>query len=116
MINLKNVNLAYMDKDSLLQVARDSYEEFKSLKDLPQSETIVERRTLQTISKHLQRYSIEDMNVNSLKNDIKDILMSDYERSLIERNKSINKMKSFIEINKYNMTNAKIYPNKYNKR
>lgn len=113
MINIKNVNLAYMDKDALLQIAKESYEEFKSLKDLPQSETIVERRTLQTISKHLQRYSIEDMNVNSLKNDIDDILMSDYEISLRERNKSVNKIKSFREVNKHNMTNASIYSNKY---
>ncbi|CEP40973.1 Uncharacterised protein [[Clostridium] sordellii] len=116
MINIKKVNLAYMDRDSLLQIAKDSYDEFKQLKDLPTSQTVVERITLKTISKHLQRYSFEDMNVNSLKNDIEDILMSDYERSLIERNKSINKMKSFSEINKHNMTNANIYPNKYNKR
>ena len=115
MINIKKVNLAYMDKEPLFRIAKDSYEEFKSLKNLPKSETIVERRTLKTISKHLQRYSFEDMNVNSLKNDIEDILMSDYERSLIDRNKSLNEIKSFSEVNKHNMTNAKIYPNKYNK-
>lgn len=114
MIDVRKVNLAYMEKDELFKIAQDAYNEFKLLKDLPKSETVVQRNTLKIISKNLQRYRLLDINIMNLSNDIDDILISDYERNLSERNNSTDKIKSFREVNKHNMCNAKIYPNKYN--
>lgn len=115
MIDIRKVNLAYMGREELFNLAKNAYNEFKPLNHLSKGETIVERRTLETISKHLQRFRFEDDNIINLKNDIDDILLSDYERSLKEKNNRNESIKSFREVNKHNLCNSKIYANKYNK-
>lgn len=115
MIDIRKVNLACMGREEIFNLATNAYNEFKPLKHLSKCETIVERRTLETISKHLQRFRFEDDNIINLKNDIDDILLSDYERSLKEKNNRNESIKSFREVNKHNLCNAKIYANKHNK-
>lgn len=104
-----------MGREEIFNLAKNAYNEFKPLKHLSKCETIVERRSLETISKHLQRFRFEDDKIINLKNDIDDILLSDYERSLKEKNSRNESIKSFREVNKHNLCNAKIYANKHNK-
>lgn len=119
MIDVKKVHLAYMEKDELIGVTQEAFNEFMALNNESVSATLYERRTLQVLAKHLQRYKHEDERAMYLINTITSLTTSITQNTMndINARRAENKptVSDYRQANKNNMCNAKMYPNKYNK-
>lgn len=112
MIDVRKINLVNMGRNELLELAKQEYNEFEPVKDYPLTETLVQRNNLKVISQHLQRYSFCDEEASTVKNNIEEILLSDFERQrrdLEDKRKNM----STKDTNNNRMSNAKLYANRY---
>lgn len=112
MIDIRKVNLVNMERNELLELAKQEYKEFEPIKDLPLTETLVQRNNLKGIAKHLQRYTFEDEDVYMVRSNIENILLTDSERQRIDLENKRNNM-STRDMSNNSMSNMKLYANKY---
>lgn len=78
MINIKAVNISTLSAEELKKIAKESIEEYKPLEHEQLCRKIREVKTLDTISKALQRYSMLDSEARELKSSISNLIDKEF--------------------------------------